>query len=59
MTSEVKRQAVEPFFTTRAAGEGSGLGLAIVASIVRAHQGTVTPHERTWKGHGGRAGAAT
>ena len=42
MTVEVKRQAFEPFFTTRAAGEGSGLGLAIVASIVRAHHGTVT-----------------
>ena len=42
MTEEVKRQAFEPFFTTRAAGEGSGLGLAIVASIVRAHHGTVT-----------------
>jgi two-component system, NtrC family, sensor kinase len=42
MTADVKRQAFEPFFTTRAAGEGSGLGLAIVASIVRAHRGTVT-----------------
>jgi signal transduction histidine kinase len=42
MTAEVRRQAFEPFFTTRAAGEGSGLGLAIVASIVRAHHGTVT-----------------
>jgi two-component system, NtrC family, sensor kinase len=42
MTADVKRQAFEPFFTTRPAGEGSGLGLAIVASIVRAHQGTVT-----------------
>jgi signal transduction histidine kinase len=42
MTEEVKRLAFEPFFTTRAAGEGSGLGLAIVASIVRAHHGTVT-----------------
>src|SRR6185503_9310378 len=42
MTTDVKRQAFEPFFTTRDAGEGSGLGLAIVASIVRAHHGTVT-----------------
>lgn len=39
MTDEVRRQACEPFFTTRAAGEGSGLGLAIVASIVRGHRG--------------------
>jgi signal transduction histidine kinase len=42
MTAEVKAQAFEPFFTTRAAGDGSGLGLAIVASIVRTHGGTVT-----------------
>jgi signal transduction histidine kinase len=41
MTAEVSRQAFEPFFTTRAAGDGSGLGLAIVASIIRAHHGTV------------------
>ena len=40
MTAEVRRQAFDPFFTTRPAGEGSGLGLAIVASIVRAHRGT-------------------
>jgi signal transduction histidine kinase len=42
MSADVKRQAFEPFFTTRPAGEGSGLGLAIVASIVRAHRGTAT-----------------
>ena len=41
MSEEVRRQAFEPFFTTRAAGEGSGLGLAIVASIVRGHRGTI------------------
>ena len=41
MSAEVRRQAFEPFFTTRPAGEGSGLGLAIVASIVRGHQGTI------------------
>jgi signal transduction histidine kinase len=50
MTEEVKRQAFEPFFTTRSAGEGSGLGLAIVASIVRAHQGTVTLSSEPGKG---------
>jgi signal transduction histidine kinase len=41
MSADVLKRAVEPFFTTRPAGEGSGLGLAIAASIVRAHQGTL------------------
>jgi signal transduction histidine kinase len=50
MSDEVRRQAFEPFFTTRAAGEGSGLGLAIVASIVRAHHGTVTLESAAGKG---------
>jgi len=42
MSNAVRDRVFEPFFTTRAAGEGSGLGLAIVASIVRAHRGTIT-----------------
>ena len=42
MTEEVRRQALEPFFTTRPPGEGSGLGLAIVAAIVHGHQGQVS-----------------
>jgi len=50
MTEEVRRQACEPFFTTRAAGEGSGLGLAIVASIVRGHKGTIEIHSAPGQG---------
>lgn len=50
MTPEVRRQALEPFFTTRAPGEGSGLGLAIVAAIVRGHRGTLTL--KSQPGHG-------
>jgi signal transduction histidine kinase len=42
MSEDVKRQAFEPFFTTRSAGEGSGLGLAIVANIVRGHRGAIS-----------------
>jgi signal transduction histidine kinase len=41
MSDTVRQRATEPFFTTRAPGEGSGLGLAIVASIIRAHRGTL------------------
>jgi signal transduction histidine kinase len=50
MTDDVKQHAFEPFFTTRAAGEGSGLGLAIVASIVRAHRGTITLTSESGRG---------
>lgn len=50
MTAEVRRQAFEPFFTTRPAGEGSGLGPAIVASIVRAHRGTIAIASNHGKG---------
>jgi signal transduction histidine kinase len=50
MTANVKRHACEPFFTTRQAGDGSGLGLAIVASIVRAHDGTLDIESETGRG---------
>lgn len=41
MTEEVRARAVEPFFTTRAAGEGSGLGLAIAAGVAEHHRGSL------------------
>lgn len=41
MAPEVRKQAFEPFFTTRQPGEGSGMGLAIVAAVIRGHQGTI------------------
>jgi signal transduction histidine kinase len=50
MSADVRRQAFEPFFTTRPAGEGSGLGLAIVASIVRAHRGVIELDSRLGEG---------
>jgi signal transduction histidine kinase/ligand-binding sensor domain-containing protein len=41
MSPDTKARALDPFFTTRPAGEGSGLGLSIVASIVRSHHGRI------------------
>jgi signal transduction histidine kinase len=38
----VAERAMEPFYTTRAAGEGHGLGLAVALGIVREHGGQLT-----------------
>ncbi len=43
MTSEVRRRAAEPFFTTRAGGH-QGLGLSVARGIVVAHRGQLTLH---------------
>ncbi|MBA2482439.1 MAG: response regulator [Planctomycetes bacterium] len=39
MSDEVKRQVLEPFFTTKEAGKGTGLGLACVNTCARNHSG--------------------
>ena len=39
MTDEVREHVLEPFFTTKPAGEGTGLGLATAYGILRQHHG--------------------
>lgn len=43
-------QVLEPFFTTKAAGEGTGLGLAVVKSVMQEHQGQLLIGESRWGG---------
>ena len=40
MSPEVRRKAIEPFFTTKPMGKGTGLGLAMVYGTVKAHRGS-------------------
>ena len=42
MTAEIRRRALEPFFTTKGVGRGTGLGLAMVYGTVQAHHGQLT-----------------
>ena len=49
MTQEVRRQCLEPFFTTKG-NEGTGLGLSMVYGIIVRHRGTVDIESEV--GHG-------
>ena len=41
MTDEVKRRAIEPFYSTKEPGKGTGLGLAQVFAVMQQSGGTV------------------
>jgi len=50
MSEEVKRKALEPFFTTKDPGRGAGLGLAICDEIIRSHHGKLEIESQEGKG---------
>jgi len=50
MPDEVLNRAVEPFFTTKTAGQGSGLGLSQVYGLVHQSGGTLQIDSRTGQG---------
>ena len=39
MTTVIRNQALDPFFTTKEIGQGTGLGLPMVYGIIQAHHG--------------------
>jgi signal transduction histidine kinase len=50
MSPEVKRKALEPFFTTKDPGKGAGLGLSICEEIIRSHHGRMEIESQEGKG---------
>lgn len=41
ISKEAAAQAMEPFFTTKPAGQGTGLGLAVAREIAKSHRGSL------------------
>ncbi len=50
MPDDVLNRAIEPFFTTKTAGQGSGLGLSQVYGVVHQSGGTLRIESRTGSG---------
>ena len=50
MTESVQRRALEPFFTTKPAGQGTGLGLAVVHGVIKRHRGHLRLRSEAEKG---------
>jgi two-component system, NtrC family, sensor kinase len=50
MSTEVRRKAPEPFFTTKEPGKGAGLGLSICEEIIRSHHGKMEIESQEGKG---------
>jgi two-component system NtrC family sensor kinase len=47
---DVLPKVLDPFFTTKAAGQGTGLGLSIVNKIIQEHGGTIKIDSKVGKG---------
>lgn len=50
MSEAVRERCLEPFFTTKPAGQGTGLGLPVCATVVANAGGSISVHSATGQG---------